>query len=235
MLPVAILAGGLATRLQHLSKDTPKSMIKICNKPFAQWQVESLVKQGVQDAVFCVGYKAEAIEDFMGDGAQFGLNIRYSYDGETLLGTGGAIVKALPLLGDKFMVLNGDSYLPTDFSPIEIAFLKSGKPALMTIYLNENTSETNNVVFQNGELLLYEKNHFLTEMKYIDYGLSFFTSNVFNSFKTVKPLDLSEICCELSKMRLLAPYEVKRRFYEIGSFHGIEEFTRYIEEHKYEL
>ena len=235
MLPVAILAGGLATRLQPLSKDIPKSMFEICGKPFAQWQVEALVKQGVSEVVFCLGHKAEAIHCFLGDGSKYGLSIRYSYDGEQLAGTGGAIIKALPLLGDKFMVLNGDSYLPTNFKIIESAFLESDKPILMTVYLNKDTPISSNVLFQDGEILLYEKSNPNPEMHFVDYGLTFFNSNIFDSYKFTRPLDLSDICWELSKMRLLAGFEVDTRFYEIGSFKGIEDFTMYLKGPKNEL
>src|SRR5580658_3498417 len=119
MLPVAILAGGLATRLRPLTDRVPKSLLKIAGRPFIFHQLELLKTQGVGRAVLCVGHLGEQIEAAVGDGRALDLEIEYSFDGSELLGTGGALKKALPLLGEEFFVLNGDSYLPCSLSQIQ--------------------------------------------------------------------------------------------------------------------
>ena len=125
MLPLAILAGGYSTRLGSLTKDLPKCLVEINGRPFVEWQLDLLVESGYSDFIFCISYKSEMIQEYLADGSRWGSRIRYSIDGETQLGTGGAIQKALPLLGDAFGVIYGDSYLPIDYSNVESEFLNS--------------------------------------------------------------------------------------------------------------
>lgn len=235
MLTVAILAGGFATRVRPLTETIPKSMIEICGQPFVHWQMRQLAKAGVTEVIFCVAYKAEAIIDFLGDGSNYGMRVRYSHDGPNQLGTGGAIVKALPLLGKQFLVLYGDSYLPTDYSKIIKVYCDSNKPALMTVYANHGRFDASNVDFTNGELRRYQKGINSPEMTHIDYGLTCFDESVFSKYSPAIILDLAEICTHLASQNLLAGFEVEERFYEIGSHKGIVDFTAYIERNISEL
>ena len=235
MLTVAILAGGLATRIRPVTVNIPKSMIEVCGNPFVHWQVKLLQKSGVEEIVFCLSHKSEVIEDFLGNGSKYGISIRYSLDGKKQLGTGGAIVKALPMLGKKFMVLYGDSYLPVNYKLIEEAFLNSSKPALMTIYLNKNELDVSNVIYSDGVLKRYAKNESLPNMNYIDFGLSFFERKIFTGYSENETLDLSIICKDLSEKGLIAGLPVNNRFYEVGSFQGIADFTNFIERKQNEL
>jgi N-acetyl-alpha-D-muramate 1-phosphate uridylyltransferase len=228
MLNIAVLAGGLATRLRPITDVIPKSLIEIHNRPFIDWQLRLLSQNGIEKIVICIGYKSEMIKDFVGNGAKYGVEILYSYDGQFQLGTGGAIRKALPLLGDEFMVIYGDSYLPTDFGVVEAAFHSAKKPALMTVFCNDGAYDDSNVLFIDGELKQYSKRAPLQRMSHIDYGLSVFSSSVFSSFPLNLPLDLSQICENLSQTGSLAGYEVHERFYEIGSVKGIKEFSEYV-------
>src|SRR5690606_14619245 len=138
MFPVAILAGGLATRLRPITEKIPKALVEVAGKPFINHQLEYLRDQGITRVVLCVGYLGERIEDAIKDGRAFGLDVSYSYDGSTLLGTGGALQQTSPLLGDDFFVLYGDSYLPCDFFDVQKAYIDSGEPALMTVLHNGN-------------------------------------------------------------------------------------------------
>jgi MurNAc alpha-1-phosphate uridylyltransferase len=229
MLPVAILAGGLATRLRPLTETIPKALIEIYGIPFVDWQLKLLSQRGIEEVVFCIAYKSEMIQDFVGDGSKYGIKVTYSEDGPTLLGTGGAIRKALPHLGDSFMVLYGDSYLPIDYRAVETAFRSAGKPALMTVYRNNGAFDASNVIFAQGVLQGYAKGVQTREMTHIDYGLSIFKASIFEVYPDGSPIDLSDICMSLSMAGLLAGYEVKERFYEIGSLTGIRDFSEYIE------
>jgi len=235
MLTVAILAGGFATRVRPLTETIPKSMIEICGQPFVHWQMRQLAKAGFTEVIFCVAYKAEAIIDFLGDGSNYGIRVRYSHDGPNQLGTGGAIVKALPLLGEKFLVIYGDSYLPTDYSKIIKVYYESNKPALMTVFANHGRFDASNVEFTNGELRRYQKGINSPEMTHIDYGLTCFDESVFSEYSPTLTLDLAEICTHLASQNLLAGYEVRERFYEIGSHKGIVDFTGYVERNLSEL
>ena len=232
MLPVAILAGGLATRLHPLTEETPKALIEIYGRPFIEWQLKLLSREGIKKVVLCVAHKSEMIQDFVGDGRRYGVEIDYSHDGVVRLGTGGAIRKALPLLGDAFMVLYGDSYLPIDYGTVKEDFYSIGKPAMMTVYQNNGAYDSSNVVLDRNHVLKYFKGNGNIEMTHIDYGLSIFKSSLFELYPMGYPLDLGDVCSNLSNSGLLAGHEVHERFYEIGSVKGIEDFTAYIERNR---
>jgi NDP-sugar pyrophosphorylase family protein len=222
-IPVAILAGGFATRLRPITEKIPKSLISVAGKPFLAHQLELLRSCGLCRVVLCVGHLGEMIQRDFGDGSQFGVRIDYSFDGPKLLGTGGAIKRALPLLGGEFFVLYGDSYLPVEYRPVAEFFRRGGKPGCMTVYRNEGRHDTSNVVFRNGQITVYDKKNRTPEMRHIDYGLSLFKSTAFDSFPADKPFDLAEVMGKLVRERQLAGYEVHERFYEIGSPAGLAE------------
>jgi MurNAc alpha-1-phosphate uridylyltransferase len=226
-LPVAILAGGLATRLHPITKAVPKALVDVAGQPFIRRQLDYLRSQGVKRVVLCVGFLGEQIEAVIADGSVFGLSIAYSQDWPDLLGTGGALKKALPLLDSKFLVLYGDSYLPVDFAFVEQQFLAVGKLALMTVQRNADRWDKSNVLFQDGRIVEYNKTAPRPEMRYIDYGLGGLSAKVLEEVNTSGPFDLADVYYRLSISGQLAGYEVHQRFYEIGSPQGLAEATDY--------
>jgi len=222
-IPVAILAGGLATRLRPITEKMPKSLVLVAGKPFLAHQLDLLRKQGVRRVVLCLGHLGELVAKEFGDGRDYGLQLDYSFDGPVLLGTGGALKLALPKLGEQFFVLYGDSYLTCPFAPIAKCFARSGKAGLMTVYRNEGLYDTSNVVFRDGEIAVYDKKVRLPEMRHIDYGLSLFKGSVFDSYSADMPFDLAEVMGGLVRQKQLAGYEVAGRFYEMGSVGGLAE------------
>jgi NDP-sugar pyrophosphorylase family protein len=222
-IPVAILAGGLATRLRPITKKIPKSLVPVAGKPFLAHQLELLHARGIRHAVLCIGYLGEMIQREFGNGSTYGIRLDYSFDGPKPLGTGGAIKRALPLLGDEFFVLYGDSYLPVEYRPIAEFFQHSGKLGCMTVYRNEGRYDTSNVVFRDGEIAVYDKKNRPPEMRHIDYGLSLFKAAVFNSYSADQPFDLAEVMSKLVRQKQLAGFEVRERFYEMGSPAGLSE------------
>jgi MurNAc alpha-1-phosphate uridylyltransferase len=235
MLPLAILAGGYATRLGLLTTETPKCLIEINGRPFVDWQLDLLLEHGYSDFIFCVSYKSDAVQEYVGDGSSRGARIQYSLDGDTQLGTGGAIQKALPKLGDKFGVIYGDSYLPINYTAVEQIFLNSRSHALMTVYENKNEFDSSNVEFIDGKLINYEKGSNSRHMHHIDYGISFFREAAFRPWQNLSSFDLSEVCHQLATQGELLGFEVFERFYEIGSLQGIGEFAQYLKETSNEL
>jgi NDP-sugar pyrophosphorylase family protein len=221
--PVAILAGGLATRLRPVTEKIPKALIAVAGQPFLLHQLRLLQAAGIRKVMLCVGYLGEMIEREFGDGSNLGVSLSYSFDGPELLGTGGALKKALPLLGDRFLVLYGDSYLPIDYKAPVRAFVASGKLGLMTVFRNENRWEPSNVWFEAGEIRRYDKKKLTPEMKHIDYGLGALSSEAFLSWPSQNAFDLADVYQDLISKRELAGYEVDRRFYEIGSTTGLAE------------
>ena len=222
-IPVAILAGGLATRLRPVTEKIPKSLVPVAGKPFLPHQLELLHARGIRHAVLCLGYLGEMIQRDFGDGRAFGVRLDYSFDGPKLLGTGGAIRRALPLLGGEFFVLYGDSYLPVDYHAVANFFQRSGKLGCMTVYRNEGRYDTSNVVFRDGEIAVYDKKKRRPEMLHIDYGLSLFKKTVFDSYSAEQVFDLAEVMGRLVGEKQLAGYEVPERFYEMGSPSGLAE------------
>jgi MurNAc alpha-1-phosphate uridylyltransferase len=228
MLPVAILAGGLATRLRPATDRVPKALLGIAGRPFIFHQLELLKYQGIDRVVLCVGHLGASVRAAVGDGRTLGLAVDYSFDGSELLGTGGALKQALPLLGAEFFVLNGDSYLPCSFARIQSAYEAARRPALMTVLRNDNRWDKSNVLFKNGELIEYDKKSPRPEMSHIDFGLSVLSRDVFSRYAESKVIDLADICRDLSKSGQLAAIEVSERFYEIGSPQGIRDTEAYL-------
>jgi NDP-sugar pyrophosphorylase family protein len=222
MLPVAILCGGLATRLRPATETIPKALININGEPFIRHQLRLLSSAGVDRVVLCVGYLGEMIQEIAGDGRRFGLHVSYSPDGPNLRGTAGAVRNALPMLGEAFMVLYGDSYLPCDYRAVERAFLSSSQPGLMTVFRNNNRWEISNVEFAGGKIAAYDKRTPTAAMEYVDYGLSAFHASVFSAGGE-QAADLTTVFQELIGRHALAGFEVKERFYEVGSWDGIRE------------
>ena len=228
MLPVAILAGGLATRLRPVTGKIPKALVEINGEPFLAHQLRLLAASGIRRVTLCVGYLAEMLEAYAGDGSRFGLEVTYSPDGPELRGTAGAVAHARPLLGDSFFVLYGDSYLPCDYRAVERAFAESGKPALMTLYHNRDRWDMSNVQFEHGRILAYDKNVRTPAMRHIDYGLGVFRASAFNGVPEHGAHDLADLYRDLQRRGDLAAFEAHQRFYETGSFEGIQELSEHL-------
>ena len=225
MLPVAILAGGLGTRLYPLTERLPKALVEINGEPFLAHQLRLLRARGIERVVLCIGQHGERIREYAGDGARFGLAIDYSFDGPVLLGTAGAVRHALALVGDAFFVLYGDSYLPCSYREVAEAFHAAGQPALMTVYRNEGRWDSSNVELADGRIVAYDKKNRSPRMQHIDYGLGVLSRAAFDG---ASHADLAELYRDLLRSNQLAAFEVHERFYEIGSFDGIAELARHL-------
>jgi NDP-sugar pyrophosphorylase family protein len=223
MPAVALLAGGLATRLRPHTLKVPKAMIEVAGEPFIARQLRLIRREGVSHVVLCVGHLGEQIEAFVRDGRQFGVAVDYCYDGPKLLGTGGALRKALPQLGPEFFVMYGDSWLDTRFAPIIAAFRKGGKPALMTVFRNKGLWDASNVWYEDGNIRRYDKRERLPQMQHIDWGLTAVKADLLKQRPADVAFDLADVYTDLSRQGELAGYEVVTRFYEIGSVEGLRE------------
>ena len=228
MLPIAILAGGLATRLRPITETIPKALVEIAGEPFLAHQLRLLQSAGYREVVLCVGYLGEMVRDYAGDGRAFGLHLNYAFDGPRLLGTAGAIRRALPLLGDRFSVIYGDSYLPCDYAAAERTFLESGKLGLMTVHRNEGKWDSSNVQFDGTRVVRYDKANRTPQMRHIDYGLGMFSVRAFDPVPEDEPYDLARVYQDLVQRGELAAWESDERFYEIGSLEGIADLTEFL-------
>lgn len=229
-MQVAILAGGLATRLRPITETLPKSMVEIEGKPFLHYQIEFLKRNGVTDLVLCVGYLSEQIEHYFGDGHKWGVSIRYVHDGKTLLGTAGALKRSADNLDNEFFVMYGDSYVFLDFKDVNTKFMQSGKPALMVVYRNDNRYDMSNVAVDNGLVTRYDKKNSNGDLVFIDYGVLLFSKKVLDMIPGNQVYPLEKVVTDLIQQKELAVYETKNRFYEIGSHTGLDEFTKFIKD-----
>ncbi len=220
-MQVVILCGGKATRLHPLTKKIPKSMIKIADRPFLEHQLDLLKKNGFENILLCVGHKAKQIKDY------FGNSVKYSRD--ELLGTGGALKNAEKILEDTFLVMYGDSYLLFDFQKAIKFFQKSNKLGLMTVFKNINRYEISNVKIKKELVLSYSNKR--KDMEYIDYGVSIFQKQILKCIPQNKFFDLSQLHKLLIKKKELLAYEVKQRFYQIGTPEGLKELCLLLEHH----
>lgn len=227
-MPVAILAGGMATRLRPITETIPKLLVEVAGEPFFSHQIRLLKAAGLRRLVLCVGHRGGQIVDRYGDGALLGVRIDYSFDGPSLLGTGGALIRALPLLGEAFFVLYGDSYLPIDYAAVGRRFLGSDRPGLMTVCEKRGGREPSNVWFEDGRIQAYDKKRRLPQMRHIDYGLGAFRPRAFDGYPRDAPVDLADVQQALAARGELAGYEAPRRFFEIGSPAGLAELNLFL-------
>jgi NDP-sugar pyrophosphorylase family protein len=228
-VPVALLAGGLATRLRPLTSKIPKSLVEVAGRPFIDHQLELLRSQGVRRVVLCLGHLGEMVREHVGDGSAFGVEAAYSFDGDRLLGTGGALKRAAELLGPVFWVLYGDSYLEIDYRAILADFGQRDSLGLMTVLQNQDRWDRSNVIFRDGRLVWYSKRAPSPEMTHIDYGALLLRREVLDRVPADEPHDLADLLSDLSAEGRLAGYEVHGRFYEIGSPAGLAETQAYLQ------
>ena len=227
MLTVAILAGGLATRLRPITETVPKSLLEVNGEPFAVHQLRLLHSKGIRRVVMCVGHLGELLQRAIGNGSAWGLQVDYSFDGPVLVGTAGAVRNALPKLGDSFFVMYGDSYLPCDYAGIAKNFESAGVLGMMTVFRNEGKWDTSNVEFEDGEIVAYSKTNRTPGMRFIDYGLGVFRAEAFQDLRAGETCDLAKVYADLLQRKQLAAFEVRERFYEIGSPSGLRETAEF--------
>ena len=226
-VPVALLAGGLATRLGPITTTLPKSLVEVASRPFIDHQLKLLARNGVRRVVLCIGHLGDQIERHLGTSAH-GIELVYSYDGSIPLGTGGAIQRALPLLGDTFWVLYGDSYLEFNHAAALERFANSGALGLMTVLRNQGRWDTSNVVFRDGRLLRYSKRERSPEMSHIDFGAALLRCEAAERLPANHPSDLADLYAQLVERGEMFAFEVHHRFYEIGSHQGLSETDAYL-------
>jgi NDP-sugar pyrophosphorylase family protein len=214
--PVCILAGGLGTRLGDRAKVVPKVLTEVAGEPFVHHQLRLLAREGAERVVLSIGHLGEQVEEVVGDGSRFGLDIAYSHDGPTLLGTAGAVRKALPQLGDEFLVLYGDTYLHIDHAAVVRARRDGGWPAVMTVLRNEGRWDTSNASWDGTGAVRYDKHHPTADMEWIDYGLAVLTREALTDAAPEAP-DLADVYAALTAAGELGGYEATVRFHEIGT------------------
>lgn len=217
MLPVALLAGGLGTRIRSLTGGRlPKALVPVAGRPFIDWKLKELTTQGVEEVVLLVGHGATELEEHVGTGARHGVRVSYVYDGATLQGTGGALRRALDRLPTAFWVGYADTLLQVPMRAVEDQFQRGRYTGAMTVLRNEDAGEPSNVSVTGDVVTAYSKPAATGTHAYIDYGLLILTSSAFDAAPE-GPFDLSEIVWRLIAQRGLMAFEVTEPFRDIGT------------------
>ena len=227
-MQAVILAGGLGNRLRPLTERVPKPMITVHGKPFLEHQIELLRRHGIGSIVLCVGHLGHMVKEHFGDGSRFGVGIRYSDEGQRLMGTAGALKRAESLLDDEFFLTYGDAYLLLDYAAVMDYFRRRDRQALMVIYRNENQYARSNVAAADGYVTAYDKEKQTPEMVYINYGVSVLRKDTLAYIPPRRVYSQEELYERFINERQLLSYETDQRFYEVGSPEGLAEFSRLI-------
>ena len=217
---VAVLAGGLGTRMSHLTgSGTPKAMLPVCGQPFIDLKLAELVAAGADEIVVLVGFGADAIRAHVGPRAEGGVPVQFVDDGRELLGTGGAIRRALGLLPDPFWTTYGDTLLDVDLGPPEQQLQRLPQlGGVMTVLQNEDRWQRSNVSIDHERLVTsYDKHSSPGSHAYIDYAMRLLRHELFAHRPHGAAFDLADVLREAVTSRRLAASVVHERFHDIGS------------------
>lgn len=225
-MQAVVLAGGLATRMRPRTLTTPKSMLEVCGRPFVDWQLEALARDGYTHVVLCIAHLGESIRDHVGS-SKAGMTITYSEEGPTLLGTGGALRAALSQLAETFLVTYGDSYLPFDYAgPLRDLDAHDDCDGVMSVFKNEGKWDPSNVITDGTWVLRYEKGTGDPAFDHIDYGATALRKSILAACPENTTFGFDKVQHELAKKRRLRAHVARERFFEIGSPEGLETLER---------
>ena len=218
-----ILSGGKGTRVKKYTKKIPKCLIEINGKPFLYYQLKYLKKNNIKDVIVSVGYQGGKIKSYLKKNIDF-INTKIVNDGKRPLGTGGATIKSLRSLKKNFFIIYGDSYLNFNLRKL----VKKNNLATMAIFRNNNKYDNSNIELQKLKKILYFRKIPKKRLFYIDYGASYVSKRIFKGIKKNAKLDLAVLFEKISQKNMLKGFEVKKRFYEIGSYNGIRDIKKYL-------
>ena len=229
VLTVALLVGGLGTRVAHLTGPiVPKALLEVADSSFIDLKLTELSNAGVTDVCMLVGHGAEVLQSRIGVGSGRGLSITWLEDGPTLRGTGGATARFAEIHKEPFWLAYGDTLLDVPMSRIEQDFLDDKVLAGMTVLENCDRWETSNVSIDGERVAVYEKDAQAGSHRFIDYGMLLFRPAAFASARS-ESFDLSESLIALTGEGQLAAYPVARRFYDVGNEEALIEAIEYVE------
>jgi MurNAc alpha-1-phosphate uridylyltransferase len=221
-----ILAGGLGTRMLPRTSRVPKILLPVAGRPFASWLLERLAAAGFDEALLCIAHLGEMIRDEVGDGRASGIAVRYADEGPALLGTAGALRRALPDLAPTFLVTYGDSFLPFDYAaPLADLALHAEAHGTMAVFKNDDRWDRSNTQIEGEKVVRYEKRARDAApdpaVDHIDYGAIALRRDVIAALPGGVPLGLDAVQRDLAARGLLRALPAPRRFFEIGSPEGL--------------
>jgi NDP-sugar pyrophosphorylase family protein len=213
VITVAILCGGLGTRLGELAGDLPKPMIDVGGRPFLERVVESFAERGMREFVMLTGHRAEVIEQHFGDGSRFGISICYSRESEPL-GTGGALREARHLLGDRFIMTFGDVLRRFDYD----RFVQNHIGNCLAVYPRRTAG---NADVAEGYVVRFDKH--APELPYVDAGFSVMLAGTIELLPDAGPCSFEEVVyANLAEHGGLEAEIVDHDFFDIGTPEELE-------------
>lgn len=226
-----VLAGGLGLRLREITGGVlPKVLASVNGEPFLAHKLRSLAVMGVTKAVLLIGELGEQIEEYAEQHTINGLSVTCIRDGSMLLGTGGAIARALPMLPERFWVTYGDSLMATDLLAAEQRRAELHLDAVVTVYQNRNELQQSNMVVEEDYLVRYSKTERDPSFEWIDLGLLNFSASAFHSVPNNQTTDLVDVLSPLITKRHVLAWPESERFWDIGTpqaLRATEEWLRH--------
>ena len=217
-VPVVVLAGGLGSRVAAVTGgELPKALLDVAGRPFLERKFDELTGHGVTEVFLLIGHRASAIAQHLRQHPPAHLDVHCIFDGDRLLGTGGAIRNALDELPDAFWVTYGDTILDAPMEEIEQAWRRSGRSSLMTVLHNVDVEQRSNTTIAGGAVTAYSKDDPPGTHEYIDYGLMLFEKRAFVDFAAGASFDLAEVIAQQIDQGQMAAAVVSVWFHDIGT------------------
>lgn len=226
-MQIVILTGGKGTRLKPLTDSLPKPMIPVCGKPFLEYLVDYARAQGFSKILFLVGYRAQAIVDHFKNGRKFGVTIDYSYE-KNLMGTAGALRRAGDKLDKEFILLNGDTFVPLEYKEITGKFRSGNKIGTVLLCRSRNAGKAGNIKIGRGGNITAVN---CRVAPFIHAGVAVYKKTLLNYIPVDKFCDMeTAVYPGLIKDKQLDAVIFKKRFYDMGTFEGIEKLGTFLED-----
>ncbi|MDO8623499.1 MAG: HAD-IIIA family hydrolase [archaeon] len=232
----AILAGGLGTRLKPFTDNLPKPMVSVNNKPFMEYLVDMLRKNGIEEIVPLLGYLPEKIIDYFGDGSKFGVRMNYSV-GDVSFETGKRIKHAQSILDDNFLLIYGDNYWPMNLDKMVNFYNNLGVDASVTIYNNrfglaEYGPENNVHVSEDGHILNYDRTRTSPNLNGVDMGFFLLNRNILDSMPDSNFSFEKEMFPRLIDSKQLGGFRTDHRYFFITTPETLKITERFLDPKK---
>lgn len=216
-----ILAGGRGSRLQHLTVDRPKPMVEVCGKPFLAYQIEQLRDQGFERVLLLLGYRAEVIQEYCGDGRRWGITIEYSVtaaEDETAR----RLKLATQYLEPYFLLLYCDNYWPMHIDKMWRHFSAANVPAMITVYRNMDGYTRNSVrVDADGYVAVYDKSCTAPGLQGVEISYALIDRAIVNRLPEANVSIEEALYSQLAHQRQLLAYVTDHRYYSVGALHRL--------------
>ena len=220
MIQVAILAGGLGTRMRPFTETVPKPMITVLGRPFLDHLIDLLKRNGARRFVLLVSYLGHVIQDYLGDGSKHGIEVLYSYEHEPL-GTGGALKNAAGLLEGNFLVVHGDTLLDIDYQAMVADFEARQTEAMIAAYFHQAQAVPSNLAISpDGTVVEYVKQRPTGE--YVDAGVVALRKSILDLIPSDRKCSLEqEVFPTLIASGQMKAWKTQINFYDMGTPSGL--------------